>query len=126
MFPKDFLFGASMAGFQVEMGYARGDVDSNTDWFVWVREPENLMTGAVSGHLPEYGVGYWNNYPVLHQLAVDFGMNVLRTNVEWSRIFPNPTCAVQVETETQDGVTKVVVNQEHLEKLDELADKKRS
>ncbi|HOK84310.1 MAG TPA: beta-galactosidase BgaS [Pseudothermotoga sp.] len=123
MFPKDFLFGASMAGFQVEMGYARGDVDSNTDWFVWVRDPENLMTGAVSGHLPEYGVGYWNNYPVLHQLAVDFGMNVLRTNVEWSRIFPNPTSAVQVESETLDGVTKVVVNQEHLEKLDGLADK---
>ncbi|WP_041083589.1 beta-galactosidase BgaS [Thermotoga profunda] len=124
MFPKDFLFGASMAGFQVEMGYAGEDTDPNTDWFVWVREPENLLTGAVSGHLPEYGVGYWNNYPVLHQLAVDFGMNALRTNIEWSRIFPNSTAEVQVIAETQDGITKVEVKKEHLEKLDKLANKK--
>ncbi|MFN3284544.1 MAG: family 1 glycosylhydrolase, partial [Pseudothermotoga sp.] len=123
MFGENFLFGASMAGFQVEMGYARDDVDPNTDWFVWVREPENLITGAVSGHLPEYGVGYWNNYPLLHQLAVDFGMNALRTNVEWSRIFPNPTLDVQVIVEVQDGITKVQINQEHLEKLDKFANK---
>ncbi|MEJ5228729.1 MAG: beta-galactosidase BgaS [Pseudothermotoga sp.] len=123
MFPKDFLFGASMAGFQIEMGYAGDDVDPNTDWFVWVREPENLMTGAVSGHLPEYGVGYWNNYPILHQLAVDFGMNALRTNVEWSRIFPNPTFEVHVGVEKEDGITKVVITDEDLERLENLANK---
>jgi len=103
MFPKDFLFGASMSGFQVEMGYAKGDLDPNTDWFVWVREPENLINSVVSGHLPEYGVGYWYNFPTIHKLASDFGMNVLRTNIEWSRIFPRPTYDVDVKVEQTES-----------------------
>ncbi|AEH51094.1 beta-galactosidase BgaS [Pseudothermotoga thermarum] len=123
MFPKDFLFGASMAGFQVEMGYGKDDVDPNTDWFVWVREPENLFTGTVSGHLPEYGVGYWKNYANLHQLAVDFGMNCLRVNVEWSRIFPKPTFDVPVHVVSENGIREVKIDKTSLEKLDEIANK---
>lgn len=121
MFPKDFLFGASMAGFQVEMGYAKEDIDPNSDWFVWVREAENVFTGAVSGHLPEYGVGYWMNYTNLHQLATDFGMNCLRVNVEWSRVFPNPTFEIPVEVSDHDGIRQVKISKETLEKLDRLA-----
>jgi len=124
MFPKDFLFGASMSGFQVEMGYAKGDLDPNTDWFVWVREPENLINGVVSGHLPEYGVGYWYNFPTIHKLASDFGMNVLRTNIEWSRIFPRPTFDVKVRVEqTESTITSVQIDERALRELDELADK---
>lgn len=124
MFPKDFLFGASMCGFQVEMGYAKGDLDPNTDWFVWVREPENLINGVVSGHLPEYGVGYWYNFPTIHKLASDFGMNVLRTNIEWSRIFPRPTFDVKVRVEqTESTITSVQIDERALRELDELADK---
>uniref|UniRef100_A0A832I5W4 Glycoside hydrolase family 1 protein n=1 Tax=Pseudothermotoga hypogea TaxID=57487 RepID=A0A832I5W4_9THEM len=124
MFPKDFLFGASMSGFQVEMGYAKGDLDPNTDWFVWVREPENLINSVVSGHLPEYGVGYWYNFPTIHKLASDFGMNVLRTNIEWSRIFPRPTYDVDVKVEqTESDITSVQIDERALRELDELADK---
>ncbi len=124
MFTKDFLFGASMSGFQVEMGYAKGDLDPNTDWFVWVREPENLINGVVSGHLPEYGVGYWYNFPTIHKLASDFGMNVLRTNIEWSRIFPRPTFDVKVRVEqTESTITSVQIDERALRELDELADK---
>lgn len=123
MFPEKFLFGASMAGFQVEMGCEKEDVDLNTDWFVWVREPENIITGAVSGHLPEYGVGYWRNYANLHQLAVDFGMNALRINIEWSRIFPKETFSISVQVKGDEQITEIGVTQEALKELDKLADK---
>lgn len=124
MFPKDFLFGASMSGFQVEMGYGKNDVDPNTDWFVWVRDAENLINGVVSGHLPEYGVGYWYNFPTIHKLAADFGMNVLRTNVEWSRIFPNPTFDVPVKVvQDESGIKSVQIDEKTLRSLDELANK---
>ncbi|MEJ5257280.1 MAG: beta-galactosidase BgaS [Fervidobacterium sp.] len=112
MFPKDFMFGASLSGFQFEMGNPNDpkEVDPNTDWFVWVREPENLVNGIVSGDLPEYGAGYWKNYEKVHQLAVDFGMDTLRIGIEWSRVFPTSTR----EVPTGDGM---------LEALDKIANK---
>nr|WP_312058556.1 hypothetical protein [Fervidobacterium pennivorans] len=80
MFPKSFMFGASLSGFQFEMGNPNEvkELDTQTDWFVWVRDLENLLNGIVSGDLPENGAWYWRNYEKIHQLAVDFGMDTLR------------------------------------------------
>uniref|UniRef100_A0A7C5RIU3 Glycoside hydrolase family 1 protein n=1 Tax=Fervidobacterium thailandense TaxID=1008305 RepID=A0A7C5RIU3_9BACT len=98
MFPKGFMFGVSMSGFQFEMGWGdERDLDPNTDWFVWVREPGNLVNGVVSGDLPEFGVGYWLNYEKVHKLAVEFGMDTIRIGIEWSRIFPNSTESVDIQ-----------------------------
>ncbi|WP_243679920.1 hypothetical protein [Vulcanisaeta souniana] len=57
-FPRSFRFGWSQAGFQSEMGIP-GDEDPNSDWWVWVHDSENIMSGLVSGDLPENGPGYW-------------------------------------------------------------------
>lgn len=111
MFSKEFLFGASLSGFQFEMGDNNIDIDKNTDWFVWVRDIGNLINGNVSGDLPENGAGYMSNYTKIHQLAQDFYFNSLRIGIEWSRIFPESTQDIQFGSENM------------LEKLDKIADK---
>jgi len=90
MFKKGFYFGASTAGFQVEMGDDRA-VDKNTDWYVWTKDALNAQNGLVSGDDPEAGCNYWFNYKQFHDLAQRAGMNMLRIGVEWSRIFPSAT-----------------------------------
>nr|WP_241241314.1 beta-galactosidase BgaS [Fervidobacterium sp. 2310opik-2] len=114
MFPKDFLFGVSMSGFQFEMGNPQDveEVDPNTDWYIWVRYIGNLVNGVVSGDLPENGSWYWKQYGKVHQLAADFGMDVIRIGTEWSRIFPASTQNVEYGSPDM------------LEKLDKLANQK--
>src|SRR6056297_1616657 len=90
MFSKDFYYGASTAGFQVEMGSGKA-IDRNTDWYVWTRDKLNARNGIVSGDNPEDGCDYWLNYKAFHDLAAEAGMNMLRIGVEWSRIFPEAT-----------------------------------
>ncbi|WP_252900446.1 hypothetical protein [Vulcanisaeta sp. JCM 14467] len=51
-FPKNFRFGWSQAGFQHEMGIP-GDEDPNSDWWVWVHDMDNIVSGLVSGDFPE-------------------------------------------------------------------------
>lgn len=110
MFPNNFLFGASLSGFQFEMGI--NDEDKNTDWYHWVRDLGNIVNGFVSGDLPEYGAAYWNNYEKVHSLAKEFAMNTLRIGIEWSRIFPTTT--VNVPYGSRDM----------LQELDKIANKK--
>lgn len=90
MFPAGFFWGASMSGFQFEMG-GQGSVDPNTDWYVWVKNADNKHNGLVMGDNPEYSARYWDDWSRIHQLAQDAKMNMLRIGVEWSRIFPKPT-----------------------------------
>jgi len=89
MFKEDFLFGASLSGFQFEMGGKESD--KNTDWYVWSMDELNALNGVVSGDLPENGPNYWENYGTFHNLAINAGMNALRIGLEWSRIFPGET-----------------------------------
>ncbi len=113
MFSKDFLFGASMSAFQAEAGCPE-DTDKNNDWYVWLTYAENLVNGTVSGDTPETGANYWRNYDKVHQLAKDFGLQILRPSIDWSRIFTKPTYDVKLDYDNLE---------ETLKKLDELADK---
>jgi len=80
LIPKGFLLGFSESGFQFEMGLP-GSEDPNSDWWVWVHDHENMLSGVVSGDLPENGPGYWNLYKVDHDLAFKLGMNCARIGV---------------------------------------------
>ncbi|MDM7274636.1 MAG: beta-galactosidase BgaS [Thermoprotei archaeon] len=122
VFPRDFLFGFSESGFQFEMGF-KGSEDPNSDWWVWVRDFENVISGVVSGDLPEDGVGYWDLYSADHELAARLGMNCARIGVEWSRIFPRPTYDVRVDVERDEGgnITSIGVDYRALEELDRVA-----
>ncbi|ADN50966.1 beta-galactosidase BgaS [Vulcanisaeta distributa] len=123
-FPKGFRFGWSQAGFQHEMGIP-GDEDTNSDWWVWVHDRDNIVSGLVSGDLPENGPGYWSLYRVFHDNAVRMGLDIARVNVEWSRIFPKPMPEPpngNVEV-VGDKVIKVDVDERDLRRLDETANK---
>lgn len=98
-------------------------VDANTDWFVWVHDAENIRRGVVSGDLPENGINYWGLYAKDHGLAWKLGLNAYRIGVEWSRIFPKSTGAVEVGVErASDGnISKIDVDGKAVEKLDGLA-----
>ena len=100
VFPEKFLWGASNSGFQFEMGDSAGlNVDSGSDWYLWVHDEANIKKGVVSGDLPENGIDYWNLYKKDHAIARRFGLNAYRIGVEWSRIFPKSTAAIKVELE---------------------------
>ncbi|ABL78509.1 beta-galactosidase BgaS [Thermofilum pendens] len=126
MFPKSFLWGVSLAGFQFEMGDPAGEaLDPNTDWYVWVHDEYNIREGIVSGDLPEKGIDYWHLFREDHSLAKSLGLNAYRLNVEWSRVFPEPTFSVEVGVEEEDGVkTGIDIDDSDLEKLDSIANKK--
>lgn len=126
IFPEDFLWGASNSGFQFEMGDPAGkNIDPNTDWYVWVHDPSNIQRGVVSGDLPERGVDYWNLYKKDHAIAKRLGLNAYRIGIEWSRIFPKSTSAIDVGVDrASDGnIAKIDVDDSALENLGEIADK---
>ncbi|MGQ9507435.1 MAG: family 1 glycosylhydrolase, partial [Candidatus Bathycorpusculaceae bacterium] len=125
-FPKKFLWGVSVSGFQFEMGNsANKNVDANTDWHVWVHDAQNIKRGLVSGDLPENGVDYWSLYEKDHDLSKSLGLNAYRVGVEWSRIFPKSTKAIEVGVEVaSDGnFSKIDIDYKALEELEKLANK---
>jgi len=123
MFPENFLWGVSEAGFQFEMGDPLGkNIDPNTDWFKWVHDTVNVSRRIVSGDLPENGVNYWELYDSDHDLAEELGMNAYRLGVEWSRIFPRDTAGARVDVEIKDGrIVRIDFDEKVLEKLEALA-----
>ena len=126
VFPQKFLWGASNSGFQFEMGDSAGlNVDSGSDWYLWVHDNTNIEKGVVSGDLPENGVDYWNLYKEDHNIASRLGLNAYRIGIEWSRIFPKSTAAIKVEFEkaTDGNFAKIETDDATLKRLDEVADK---
>ena len=124
VFPKNFLWGVSNSGFQFEMGDLGGkNIDSNTDWYVWVHDSSNIRRGIVSGDLPEKGIDYWSLYKQDHAIAKQLGLNAYRIGVEWSRIFPTSTSSVEVPVEkTSEGdIAKIDVDESALKRLEALA-----
>lgn len=123
-FPKSFKWGISQSGFQFEMGdtYHRF-IDTNTDWWHWVRDPYNISKKLVSGDLPEDGIDYFELYRVDHENARWLGLNAYRIGVEWSRIFPYPTVFIDVDIDRDSlGLMKDIrITKETIEELDKYA-----
>lgn len=94
-FPDGFLWGASMAGFQVDPGCptlpAEQCEDRHSDWYVWVTDPDLVAESGnhLSGQPLSEGPGYWELYDQDLALARDeLGLGAVRTSFEWSRLFP--------------------------------------
>ncbi|MEM4369695.1 MAG: beta-galactosidase BgaS [Desulfurococcaceae archaeon] len=123
-FPRGFKWGVSQSGFQFEMGdYYHRYIDTNTDWWHWVRDSYNISSRLVSGDLPEDGINYLELYKVDHENAAWLGLNSYRIGIEWSRVFPHPTWFIDVDVE-YDGsglVKDVRISKETLEELDKIA-----
>ena len=95
-FPEGFLWGASMAGFQVDPGCptipAEDCEDRGSDWYVWVTDPELVAESGnhLSGQPLSEGPGYWELYDQDLALAQQqLGLGAVRTSLEWSRLFPD-------------------------------------
>jgi beta-glucosidase/6-phospho-beta-glucosidase/beta-galactosidase len=112
-FPPGFLWGTAISGFQSDMGVGAPD-DPNSDWWVWAHDPDNIASGQVSGDPPEDGPGFYVRFDGDARLARrKLGNNALRLGLEWSRLFPTSTAAVDVS----GGITPAVIAA-----LDALAD----
>lgn len=122
MLPKGFKLGFSLSGFQSEMGVS--SVDSNSDWWSWVHDRENIRTGIVSGDLPEDGVGYWDLFKQYHKIAADLGMNAGRLGIEWTRLFPRAAQKIDASMEVNgDDIVSIGVEESALEKMDGIVDR---
>jgi len=113
-FPDGFRWGVAHSGFQAEGGPG-SPVDPNSDWYRWVHDPFNQLLGLTDG-VPEDGPGAYVNYGVDAALARNvLGMNTFRMSVEWSRLFPTSTAAIDI---TDEGGT---VSLADLQAMDALA-----
>ncbi len=103
-----------------------GSESPYSDWWVWVHNHENIVSGLVSGDLPENGPGYWHLYKTDHELAEKLGMDIMRGCIDWSRIFPKPTFNVEVDVHRDEygNITYIEISEKAIQKLDEIADKK--
>jgi len=101
-FPKDFVFGSAIAGFQVDMGCptvaASACEDRASDWYQWITTPRILNNPLLfmSKDPPATGPGFYELYERDLDLAAGKGTaglnnDALRLSIEWSRIFPNAT-----------------------------------
>jgi beta-glucosidase/6-phospho-beta-glucosidase/beta-galactosidase len=114
-FPDGFLWGTAIAGFQTEAGKGK-NADPASDWYAWTHDPGNIADGTVSGDVPEDGPGHWQRYKHDLRLAAgELNNNAFRFSVEWPRIFPRSTEAVDI------GAS---IDAADLRRLDKLADQR--
>ncbi len=94
-FGDDFLFGAAIAGFQVDPGCPSLDAaiceDRASDWYQWVTDPELIAQPGnhLSGQPLSDGPGHRELYDADFRLAGEtLGLGAMRVSIEWSRLFP--------------------------------------
>jgi beta-galactosidase len=97
-FPEGFLWGASTAGWQVDMGCptlsAAECEDENNDWSEFLRRRAELSPGTqaiVTTDTPKMGPGHWELYETDFENLSSLGVNGYRMSIEWSRVFPTAT-----------------------------------
>jgi beta-galactosidase len=114
-FPAGFRWGTAISAFQTEMGADPAHEDAGSDWWVWVRDADNVSNGRVSGDLPENGPAFYDAYrrQLRHDARRGLRSNAIRLSIDWSRIFPTSTAGV----DATGGITLAVLQQ-----LDALAD----
>lgn len=102
-FPRDFVFGSAIAGFQADMGcptLPRAECDDpNSDWYVFTTAAETVgdASAYLSGQSPSVvGPGFWELYAQdIQRARQDMHHDALRLSLEWSRIFPTATDGVE-------------------------------
>lgn len=83
-FPKDFLWGAASAAYQVEGAWDKeGKGISNWDQFV--RIPGKTYKGTTG----DVAVDHYHRYLEDVRLMAEMGLKAYRFSVAWTRIFPN-------------------------------------
>ena len=114
-FPKGFMWGTAVAGFQVDMGCptlsAAECDDVHSDWYQFVTDPDMIKdeSNHIKGDPVSVGPGMWETYPEdFKRAGQELNNNAIRLSLEWSRLFP--------KAEAEKATT--------VEELDAYADKK--
>lgn len=96
--PDSFVFGAAVAGFQVEPGCptlpADECEDRRSDWYQWVTSPEALsdLSNEITFEPLSNGPGQWELYEQdFERASSELGVDSFRLSLEWSRVFPAAT-----------------------------------
>jgi len=111
----DFVFGASVAGFQVEMGCptiaAELCEDRNSDWYAFITSTvaQAKSTNYLKGDAPSLAPGHYELWKDDFALLSDLSLNGFRFSIEWSRIFPSSTVGI-----TDHAELKKIANEEAL------------
>jgi beta-galactosidase len=121
-FPPDFVFGAAVAGFQVDMGCPTMPSslcdDVNSDWYVFTTSPATVGDDAshLSGQHPsEVGPGFWELYADdIRRADEELHHQAFRFSIEWSRIFPLPTDDAATDEEVAALADPTAVSKYHL------------
>lgn len=101
-FPRDFLFGSAIAGFQVDMGCptvaAEICEDRAADWYQYITTPRIVDNALLfmSKDPPSSGPGFYELYEQDLDRAAgtankELANQAFRLSIEWSRIFPKAT-----------------------------------
>jgi beta-glucosidase/6-phospho-beta-glucosidase/beta-galactosidase len=98
-FPSGFMWGASIAGFQVDMGCptlaADKCEDRASDWYQLITNPTGDyqdQAANVTFEPPSHGPGHWELFDADIAKAKDeLGLGAFRMSIEWSRVFPTAT-----------------------------------
>ncbi len=99
-FPRGFLWGTAISGFQTEAGGSPANADRRSDWWVWSHDRGNIENGRQSGDRVERGPGHWRLYERDARLARrGLGANAFRMSIEWSRVFPRSTAGARTPRE---------------------------
>ena len=85
-FPKDFLWGAATASFQVE-GHLEADGAGESNWLHFCRKPGTIENDDI----PLVGSSQYTLYKEDVQLMKWLGIKAYRFSIAWSRIFPEGT-----------------------------------
>lgn len=101
-FPEGFLFGTSIAGFQVDMGCPTLGPDecndTKSDWYQFTTSPVTVGSSKayLSGEDPaKVGPGFRELFDAdIERASSELHNGALRFSIEWSRIFPSPTDGV--------------------------------
>jgi 6-phospho-beta-glucosidase len=83
-FPKEFLWGAASAAYQVE-GAWNVDGKGPSNWDEFVRIPGKTFKGTNG----DVAVDHYHRYVEDVRLMAEMGMKAYRFSVAWARIFPN-------------------------------------
>lgn len=83
-FPKDFLWGASSAAYQIE-GAAREDGKGPSIWDKYAHQAGNTFKGTTG----DIAVDHYHRYKEDIKLMAKQGLKAYRFSVSWSRILPD-------------------------------------
>lgn len=82
-FPKDFLWGAASAAYQVEGAWDE-DGKGISNWDTFVRIPGKTFKGTTG----DVAVDHYHRYKEDVRLMAEMGLKAYRFSVAWTRIFP--------------------------------------